>query len=181
MLPRTCPGGHTHAKCRGRDAKMSEGYTDEFVAVIHQAWALQVHYDALCTKHGYIPHNQLLGLDPAAVCQYEDEGCDESCVADAYSYNVVHLTQPFASSSVALSAHCAPAAISTHLYAMSSPAAAAVSADFSAAPVALVAGGGFGGSVAQATNPGVARSSVEAKVCTHCLELHPGEKLPFKK
>ena len=42
LIPKLCPGGHTHVACRGKDAKESEGYTDALAAAIHQAWALQV-------------------------------------------------------------------------------------------------------------------------------------------
>ena len=46
MLPKFCDGSHQHTRCEGTDTKLTEEYTDEMVAQIHRAWALQVFDDA---------------------------------------------------------------------------------------------------------------------------------------
>ena len=40
-LARVCDGSHRHAVCQGKDTKDSEGYTDELVATIHEAFEAQ--------------------------------------------------------------------------------------------------------------------------------------------
>ena len=40
-LARVCDGSHAHTSCAGADTKESEGYTDDMVAAVHQAFAVQ--------------------------------------------------------------------------------------------------------------------------------------------
>ena len=40
-LARPCDGSHAHAQCGGSNTKASESYTDELVACIHDAFAVQ--------------------------------------------------------------------------------------------------------------------------------------------
>ena len=40
-LSRPCDASHVHVPCAGSDTKASEGYTDEMVACIHEAFATQ--------------------------------------------------------------------------------------------------------------------------------------------
>ena len=40
-VARTCDGSHEHTPCAGSDTKLTEGYTDELVAHVHEAFAVQ--------------------------------------------------------------------------------------------------------------------------------------------
>ena len=41
QLSRVCDGSHTHVPCQGRDTKSTEGYTDEIVDTVHDAFRAQ--------------------------------------------------------------------------------------------------------------------------------------------
>ena len=41
LLGRVCDGSHVHVPCQGNDTKATEGYTDEIVDLVHQAFATQ--------------------------------------------------------------------------------------------------------------------------------------------